>query len=324
MAKKETQEILQLNNLKDFRKQYLSFDKRLDCEGIRSSETEQVTGFFEITRLEQMALRDAKAQTFFERRNFYSIVLLTKGQMKVQIGQETYNMKCPSLYFVAANQLHSIQKCTGDLKGYHLIFDEDYYLLCLRNQIKLSNFIFFITNTVPMLSLQQGALDTLLPLIEKMELDYCRRTTFKDDLLVKLYLNVFLIELEKLYEFQQDKATTTQSKTSLLVAQFQNLVKQHYIKVRQVSDYAKMLYVTPHYLNDVIRTHTGTNASSYINAQVTIGAKAMIIQTDNTFAEIAAQLLFSNPSYFSKFFKKQTGYTPLQYRQLYLNNQLID
>ena len=54
------------------------------------------------------------------------------------------------------------------------------------------------------------------------------------------------------------------------------------------------------------------------------GAKAMIVQTDNTFVEIAAQLLFSNPSYFSKFFKKQTGYTPMKYRELYLNKHLTD
>ncbi len=323
MAKKQVSNIIQLHSLKDFRKHYLSFDKRIDCEKIRSSETEHVAGFFEINRLEQMALKNSHLPSLLERRNFYSIVLLTKGKMKVQVGQQSFELNSPSLYFVVSNQLHSVHKCTTDLKGYHLIFDEDYYLMCLRNQIKLSNFEFFITNSVPVMSLQQGAVKILIELIEKMELDYCRRTTFKDDLLVKLYLNIFLLELEKLYEFQQDKASSTLSKSNLLVSKFQSLVKRHYIKVRQVSEYANMLYVTPHYLNDCVREHTGTNASSYINEQLTLGAKELIVQTDNTFAEISAQLLFSNPSYFSKFFKKQTGYTPLEYRKIYLDNKII-
>lgn len=323
MSTNKQQELVQLKNLQDFRRHYLPFDKRVYCEGIHSSEAEQATGFFEITRLEQMALKETEASGILERRNFYSVIVLTQGELCAQIGEHTYDIKSHSLYFVAANQLHGMQKCSPDARGYHLIFDEEYYLLCLRNQIKLSNFIFFMTTKSPIMSLNKGACTTILPLIEKMELDYCRRSTFKDDLLVKLYLNVFLVEVERLYEFKQDQETKPQSKAALLVAQFQNLVKQHYLKVRQVSDYAGMLYVTPHYLNDAMREHTGHSASAFINAQVSTAAKALIIQTDLSFAEIAAQLLFSNPSYFGRFFKKQTGFTPLQYRKRYLNDQLL-
>jgi AraC-like DNA-binding protein len=99
-----------------------------------------------------------------------------------------------------------------------------------------------------------------------------------------------------------------------LVSKFRQLVEKNYLHKRKVSEYAELLFVTPHYLNDTVKEMTGKSASTYIQEQVLMEAKAQLIQTECTVTQIAANIKFSDQSYFCRFFRKMTGKSPEQYR----------
>ena len=129
----------------------------------------------------------------------------------------------------------------------------------------------------------------------------------------------FLALLYQLKEFTnafkqwEDGFTTPQQ---ILLQKFFQLVNNFYLEKRTIEEYAAMLNVTPNHLSQSIKIASGKNASGYINDRIVSEAKSLIKFTEFDIAEIAYQLNFSDPSNFGKFFKKQTGQTPLEFRKL--------
>ena len=95
---------------------------------------------------------------------------------------------------------------------------------------------------------------------------------------------------------------------------FMKLVKDNHNSERMVGFYADKLCVTPKYLSKIVREVSGRSAPDWIDGFVIMSAKSMLKYSDMTVKEIAIELNFPNQSFFSKFFKSQTGLTPNEYR----------
>ena len=117
----------------------------------------------------------------------------------------------------------------------------------------------------------------------------------------------------KAYAQEPDKEQTV-SRTMQLFTAFTNLVTRYHKREREVAYYAGMLSITPDYLNKVCKMHWETTAKEYIDWQVVMAIKNYLICTDLSIKCIAAQLNFDDSSYMCRFFKKQTGMSPIQFR----------
>ena len=96
---------------------------------------------------------------------------------------------------------------------------------------------------------------------------------------------------------------------------FVELVEKHHNKERSVSFYADKLCITPKYLSQIVKTVSGFSAPELISKYVILEAQHLLRHTDLSVKEIADQLNFPNQSFFYKYFKTHTGYTPNSYRQ---------
>jgi len=149
----------------------------------------------------------------------------------------------------------------------------------------------------------------------KIKLEYGSREALNDDLLTKLYLNVLLIEIERIYKIRKQGENTRQSKKHLITSKFKQLVEKHYRSIRKVSEYADMLTMAPSYLNDIVKETTLQPASTVIHDRLILEAKAQLIQTEMSINEVAYYLKFNDSSYFCRFFRKHTGLSPQTYRE---------
>jgi AraC-like DNA-binding protein len=132
---------------------------------------------------------------------------------------------------------------------------------------------------------------------------------------VKMYLYLLLLEAKRGYERQGiGNAAIHLSKNYKLTNRFKKLVTQHYLTKRQVADYAQMLGVSPNHLNKTIKENTGKTASGAIKEMLLQEAKSLLRYTDNSVAQIAYKLDFSDPASFNRFFKTITNGTPLSFR----------
>ncbi|MGM9743098.1 MAG: helix-turn-helix domain-containing protein [Candidatus Cryptobacteroides sp.] len=82
-----------------------------------------------------------------------------------------------------------------------------------------------------------------------------------------------------------------------------------------VSHYAEKLCVSPQYLSKAVSQTSGKTVSQWINKAVITKAKVLLRDRSRTVSEISEALSFPNDSFFCRFFKRETGMTPTQYRK---------
>ncbi len=98
------------------------------------------------------------------------------------------------------------------------------------------------------------------------------------------------------------------------VAQLRALVDELFRKERLLEFYAEKLGMTADRLNDHVKRLTGVTAGHLIRQRVLTEAKRQLVFTTQPIHEIAEELAFADPSHFARFFRKQTGTTPHEFR----------
>ncbi|QRR04140.1 helix-turn-helix domain-containing protein [Dyadobacter sandarakinus] len=93
------------------------------------------------------------------------------------------------------------------------------------------------------------------------------------------------------------------------------LIEAHYRKQRRAEFYAKKLSISAKRLNELTRESFGKTISQMINDRLILEAKREIGCIDKPIKEISYELGFSEPAYFTRFFGKQTGYAPQDFRK---------
>ncbi|MBQ2110055.1 MAG: AraC family transcriptional regulator [Bacteroidales bacterium] len=84
---------------------------------------------------------------------------------------------------------------------------------------------------------------------------------------------------------------------------------------RSIPWFAERLFVTPNRLSNIVKEVSGQTVMQWINRKVVQNAKMLLKHSDLRINEVADKLGFPNPSFFSKFFHRETGMTPNAFRQ---------
>lgn len=188
--------------------------------------------------------------------------------------------------------------------------------------------------TAEFLSLQENASLSKLPLLQNLQNRHELRLTDTDVRFVEAtlrqidaeyrqpgewqqrmlgaHLTVLLTYLSRLYTGQFPPTET--SADTLLLRQFQQKVDTHFQHQHEVSEYAAMLNLSAGYLSEVVKNQSGKPAIKHIHERLVLEARRQLFHTQQSLKEIAFDLGFSDASYFSRFFKRETGLTPADYR----------
>lgn len=135
------------------------------------------------------------------------------------------------------------------------------------------------------------------------------------------YVNVLISLVESFYKRQ---FSTDPKEYNRIVTDFQQGIKDYYnqpvSQLPNVQYFADKLGLTPNYLGDIVKHFTNKSALENIHDFVITKAKELLVNDKklNT-TEVAYELGFEYPNYFSKFFKKQVNLTPKEYRLQAIN-----
>ena len=116
------------------------------------------------------------------------------------------------------------------------------------------------------------------------------------------------------YRKQADRAILSQSREQTIFDRFLQLVTQHCAEQHQIGYYADRMCLTERYLSTVIRQTSGTTAKDWIDRALITRIKIELRHTDKPAAQIADEMHFANPSFFSKYFRRLTGMPPGEYK----------
>lgn len=247
------------------------------------------------------------------RHDFFEVLYLMQGSGFHVIDGNRYEIKPPCVFFMSPGQAHKLE-FSHDIDGYLFIFTADFYLANRSNQNSLIEFPFFYNlkqENPPLLLSNESDIRFLEELFKRSISELDNNGANKLDLLRSL-LDSILMTCSSRYETGEN--IDKKGRGHILVKQFYHLIEENNVKNLRLQEYADLLAVTPNHLTQTVKLLTGKTSSQIIKAKQILEIKRLLVHTNLSVAEIAHQLNFEDQSYFTKFFKRESGYLPLQYR----------
>lgn len=127
--------------------------------------------------------------------------------------------------------------------------------------------------------------------------------------IVRAYLAAFLAEFDR-------RAAALTTNSDELSDRFVTMVFEASDRRASIGDYAQRLGVSAARLYRAVKRSTGKTPLAWIDEAVVSEAKALLSHTDLTVNEIASRVGILDPSYFSRFFRKQVGVPPVDFREM--------
>ena len=269
---------------------------------------------FEICRIQDKA-HIFGTKRFIHRNNFYVIFLIESGSGTYHIDFEDYRIQPNTIFFIAPQQIH-YWDIEQELKGYLILFPADFLATVpLDENLRFpDHFSMFDWETRACVTIPAKRIRWFFTLATLMTHEFKEKNLLYRNIAVQNTLLLFIVNVQRVVN---DTPLENQEAGQVIVRQFARLVNQHFQHTQSVKDYADMLSVTAGHLSDTIKTYRGITPLEYIHRRVVLEAKRLLIHTREPASAIAEALSFSDASYFGRFFKREVGETPNQFRHKY-------
>jgi AraC-like DNA-binding protein len=256
--------------------------------------------------------RDIMQAEFPHRHSFYEFIFITEGEGIHYIDFEPHKIRPGSLYFVSPGQVH-FWNIHVPLEGYLLAFTNDFLSFSADNPSPTDDISFFHkVRESPILRLTENQVARINTMIQTIYDEYHSEERDRVALL-RAYLHILIIKTQRLYDAATSKGIS--AKDSSLVRRFMQLVSENIVREHSVQAYAISLGMSESHLRDMIKVSTGLSPGLIIRQHIVLEAKRLLASTDLTVAEIGYTMNFEDPSYFSRFLKRETGLSPGELRQ---------
>ncbi|MFV0173465.1 AraC family transcriptional regulator [Empedobacter falsenii] len=246
--------------------------------------------------------------------NYYHLVYFTEGSGEHLIDFEKFEAKSGTMYFMKPGQVHQWyfkEKYDGFVVNF---FDNFFDWIGINSSI-LQKFRFLQSILVKdhVVEISPDLQEKIASYFEEMINENQKNNQFSN-LKIGFHLMSLFIDIERSLEGVNVKEDDYQS---VLISNFQSLIEQNFKKKKLPKEYAELLYITPNHLNALCKDVLGNSAGELIRSRVVLEAKRLLVNKEISVTEIAYLLNFQDASYFVKFFKKYTGFTPEQFRKQY-------
>ncbi len=242
------------------------------------------------------------------------MVYFTEGSGEHLIDFEKFEAKSGTMYFMKPGQVHQWyfkEKYDGFVVNF---FDNFFDWIGINSSI-LQKFRFLQSILVKdhVVEISPDLQEKIASYFEEMINENQKNNQFSN-LKIGFHLMSLFIDIERSLEAVKIKTSDYQS---VLLNNFQELIDQNFKNKKLPKEYAELLYITPNHLNALCKDILGNSAGELIRSRVVLEAKRLLVNKEISVTEIAYLLNFQDASYFVKFFKKYTEFTPEQFRKQY-------
>jgi AraC family transcriptional activator of pobA len=247
-------------------------------------------------------------------RNLFQILLIEKGGGEMSFETATVPFSAPAAILIPATTAHGFRFNPQVTDGWVVSFTED-VTDALGDQSGAALARLKAVAVDPLVSLTSAAETKRLSALcaDLDEEASLAREGFR--LAMRGLLALIAIEVVRLGVSRARSGAVTLEPADARVDELRQLIEEHFRKERLISFYAEKLAMTADRLNDHVKRATGVTAGHLIRQRVLTEAKRQLVFTGQPIHEIAYDLAFSDPSHFTRFFRKQTGTTPQAFRE---------
>lgn len=246
------------------------------------------------------------------RHSFYHMVLFTAGAGTHTIDFQQFPVRPQQIYFMIPGQVHS-WAFEGDTDGFVINFPEDVATTLPGGTQFMEQFPFFQGVAADgVIDLNSQTYQTMITIMDSVVKEVHANAFMASELVTSLLTQLF-IHVGRVVPVASEP--TPRHHRQLVLHNFRKLVEQYYREKRLPKDYAAELYITPNHLNALCNDLLGKTAGDVIRERILLESKRLLVNAGLTISEIASQLSFTDTSHFTKFFKKDTGITPEEFRR---------
>lgn len=246
--------------------------------------------------------------------NFIAYVMVTEGRLTLDMNGATYHLDRNSSLFVDRKMVIENIKHTERFSCLICAMSTDLGF-AFFNKSLLQSIMHIMAN--PVIQMEQAEIDLMMKyyelLVFKMdhpEMNFGRETV-RD--IIRCFAYDLLSNINKHIDNDNDGDMLRQS--DRIYRRFMLLLAEKSNVDRSVKSYADELCVSPKYLSSVCRRHSDSTASELIALSVVGRIKQLLLYSDLSIKEVAAEMGFDNLSFFGKYVKKHLGLSPNHYRQ---------
>ncbi len=254
--------------------------------------------------------------------DFYSIMFKNYCANNLRYGRRPFDFQEGSLMCVAPRQVLSMDnevQPRDDKMGWGLFFHPD----LLRGTAlggEMAEYTFFQYEVSEALHLSDKEKNILHDCVQKIENELQENIDTHSQTLIISNIELLLNYAARYYGRQ---FITRKKANSGVLSKVEAYLRQHFRKgnlqeagLPTVNELAEHVHLSASYLSDLLKKETGMHAQDHIHYHLIEEAKNVLISTDHSVSEVAYALGFGYPQYFSKLFKKKTGYSPAEFRNL--------
>jgi AraC-like DNA-binding protein len=155
--------------------------------------------------------------------------------------------------------------------------------------------------------------DAILTEVTQIATDCARYATTHDLVAVELLRHQLAVLLMRVVALQQQAAKAPAAGGEVMTA-FRKEIEASFAMTRRVEDYAERLGCSVRTLTRACLAATGRSAKQVIDDRVTLEAKRLLAHSDLPVASIGSKLGFTEPTNFGRFFMREVGVTPGEFR----------
>lgn len=253
--------------------------------------------------------------------SYYCIALKMNFEGKMKYGQQYYDFNEGVMTFTAPGQVTHVEVPSATpVSGYLLMVHPDFFQTYpLASRVKEYGFFSYAVHEALHLSdSEEQMIADMMTNIEReiaMSID-----AFSQDVIVS-HIDLLLNYANRFYNRQ---FITRKLANNDILTRLEALLDAYFAsdKIQQagppsVQYIAGQLHISPNYLSDMLRAHTGQSTKQHIQNKLLDKAKELLTTTPLSVSEIAYRLGFEYPQSFNKLFKSKTDLSPLEYRQSY-------
>lgn len=247
------------------------------------------------------------------QQNAYSIYWILEGRGTYSVDFKQYTFDDNVVFFLSPGQVFTVDS-EQIKKAYKLSFVRDFYCIQTHDQEVACNGILF-NNIYETPFIKPCEKDTakLNFILESLIEEFKQDETAQYDML-QSYLKQFIIYAVRV---KKENHVTKDDTETRLFKDFSLLVEQNFRTLHSVTAYANRLGISPKSITKHFQKLGTQTPSGFIKNRILLEAKRQLIYTDKTVKEIAFELGFNDPAYFTRFFTKAILKSPLQFKKEY-------
>lgn len=247
--------------------------------------------------------------------NFIAYVVVTEGKLSLDMNGVPYHLEKNCSLFVDRKMVINNVRHTESFNCIICVMSTDVGF-GFFNKSLMQSIMHIMAN--PVITLSQEEVDLMMKyyelLVFKMdhpEMNFGRETV-RD--IIRCFAYDLLSNINK--HINQDNSDEMLRQSDRIFRRFMLMLAENSNVNRSVQSYADELCVSPKYLTNVCHRHSDSTASELIASNVMGRIKQLLLYSDLSIKEVAAEMGFDNLSFFGKYVKKHLGLSPNNYRKL--------